>query len=121
MAYVSQELKATLAPEIKKVLAKYKMKGTISVRNNSTLVVTLSSGPLKLLPDGRKSDVINHYHYTNTYKNQPVEANFVGELISAMKGKDFFDHTDSQTDYFHCSHYMSIRAGKWDKPYVCLE
>ena len=46
MAYVSQEMKKELAPGIKAVLKKYGMKGSISINNHSSLVVTLQEGPL---------------------------------------------------------------------------
>ena len=46
MAYVSQEDKARLAPGINRVLKKYNMKGSISVRHHSTLVVTVRSGAI---------------------------------------------------------------------------
>ena len=46
MAYVSQEDKARLAPGINRVLKKYNMKGSISVRHHSTLVVTIRSGAI---------------------------------------------------------------------------
>ena len=46
MAYVSQQDKKELAPAIKKVLSKYGMKGSISIRNHSTLQVTLQSGAI---------------------------------------------------------------------------
>jgi hypothetical protein len=38
-------------------------------------------------------------------------------LLDAMKGPDFFDHSDPQTDYFHRSHYVDINVGRWDQPY----
>ena len=44
MAYVSKQDKARLAPGIKAVLKKYDMKGSISVRHHSTLVVKVKSG-----------------------------------------------------------------------------
>ena len=46
MAYVSQADKAKLAPQIKKVLNKYGMKGSISIRHHMSLVVTLQSGAI---------------------------------------------------------------------------
>jgi hypothetical protein len=49
MAYVSKEKKAELAPAIKAVLKKYGMKGTISVKHHSSLVVTLRSGEIDFL------------------------------------------------------------------------
>ena len=38
MAYVSKQDKADLAPTIKAVLKKYKMKGTISIRHYLSLI-----------------------------------------------------------------------------------
>ena len=42
---------------------------------------------------------------------------FLNEVKQAMRGADFFDDSDSQTDYFHCSHYIEINIGRWNKPY----
>ena len=46
MAYVSQEMKSELAPVIKTILKKYGMKGSLAVRNHSTLVLNLKSGKI---------------------------------------------------------------------------
>ena len=46
MAYVSQEMKKSLAPAIKAVLKEFGMKGSISVGNHSTLVVNLKEGAI---------------------------------------------------------------------------
>jgi hypothetical protein len=113
MAYVSQEMKAKLAPTIKGILKRYGMKGSIAVRHHSTLVVNLKQGPIDF---GGDSIQVNtywvHEHYEGTAKK------FLMELVAAMKGPDFFDESDPQTDYFHVSHYIDINVGKWDKPYI---
>ena len=44
MAYIDQERKSEIAPLVKGVLAKYGIKGTLSIRNHSTLVLTIKSG-----------------------------------------------------------------------------
>ena len=115
MAYVSQEDKAKLAPGIKAVLDKYKMKGTISVGHHSTLVVRIRSGAIDF--GGDNIDVNEywiHEHYTG------VARRFLTELLAAMKGPDYFCNDDSQTDYFHRSHYTDIRIGSWNRPYVFM-
>ena len=43
---------------------------------------------------------------------------FLAEVIAAMKGPKFFDHSDAMTDHFHVSHYIDINLGRWNKPYV---
>lgn len=134
MAYVSQEMKRELAPAIKAILSKYGVKGSLAVSNHSTLVLNIKSGKIDFIKNhndvvdqrnagdlrqGYKADgyiQINPYwtdeHFTGKAKN------FLAEVIAAMKGPKFFDHSDSMTDYFHVSHYIDINVGKWNKPYI---
>ena len=136
MAYVSQEDKKELAVGIKKVLAKYNMKGTIGVHNHSTIVVNLRSGELDILgnywdnykeneykidPWNKRSEPpnclqVNEHYIERGYTGKVAE--FLLELKSAMRGERYFDNSDIMTDYFHVSHYTDINVGKWDKPYV---
>jgi len=117
MAYVSQKDKAKLAPEIKKVLSKYGMKGSISVRHHSTLVVTLQSGSIDFgeYTHGDGYIQVNTYHIESHYRGKAKS--FLTELLAAMKGPDYFNNDDAMTDYFHRSHYTDINVGKWNKPY----
>jgi hypothetical protein len=113
MAYVSKEDKAKLTPAIKAVLDKYDMKGTISVRNHMSLVVTVKSGPIDF---GGDNIDVNVYWIDEHYSG--VARDFLNELHHAMMGPDWFCNDDAQTDYFHRSHYCDINIGRWDKPYV---
>ena len=116
MAYVSQKDKAKLAPEIKKVLSKYGMKGSISIRHHSTLVVTLQSGSIEFdHSHGDGYTQVNVYHIDSHYEGKAKA--FLTELLAAMKGPDYFNNDDAMTDYFHRSHYTDINIGKWNKPY----
>ena len=49
MAYMSQEKKAKLAPTIKSILKKYNIKGSLAVRNHSTLALNIKSGPIDFI------------------------------------------------------------------------
>ena len=117
MAYVSQDDKAKLAPEIKKVISKYGMKGSISIRHHSTLVVTLQSGAIDFgeYTHGDGYIQVNVYHIERHYKGKAQK--FLTELLAAMKGPGWFDKSDSMTDYFHVKHYCDINVGKYNKPY----
>ena len=116
MAYVSQENKAELAPAIKKVLNKYGMKGSISIRHHSTLVVTLQSGAIQFEHShGDGYTQVNVYHIDSHYEGHAKS--FLLELLAAMKGPNYFNNDDAMTDYFHRSHYTDINIGKWNKPY----
>ena len=116
MAYVSQDDKAKLAPAIKKVLNKYGMKGSISIRHHSTLVVTLQSGAIQFEHShGDGYTQVNVYHIESHYEGHAKA--FLLELLAAMKGPSYFNNDDAMTDYFHRSHYTDINIGKWNKPY----
>lgn len=123
MAYVSQDMKKSLAPTIKAVLKKYGMKGTIAVDNHSTLVVNISEGPIdfghRVLTDDGLVDrgyvQVNHYWIDKNYVGDARD--FLNELADAMRGPDFYDHSDSMTDYFCLSHYIAINVGRFSKPY----
>ena len=121
MAYVSQEDKARLAPGIKRVLKKYKMKGSISVRHHSTLVVTVQSGEIDFTGNFTHGDryiQVNEYWIDDHYADNPVAKDFLNELLAEMKGDRYFNNDDAMTDYFHRSHYTDINIGKWNKPYI---
>ena len=127
MAYVSQDLKKKLSPEIKSVLAKYGMKGSIAVRHHSTLVINIKSGNLDLIGDFNKDNQKNHasgyldvnvYHLDFYGRNNKKINDFYNELLTAAKGDEWFDKSDIMTDYFHTAYYIDINVGKWDKPYI---
>lgn len=137
MAYVSQEMKSKLAPAVKALLKQYGLKGSISVHNHSTLVLTVSSGKIDFIKNfnetcsklprpehlpfqpADKNISVNtywaHEHFTGKAKD------FIVAAIDALKGPDFFDHSDISTDYFHRSHYVDINIGRWNKPYTVTQ
>jgi hypothetical protein len=144
MAHVSPEDKKKLTPAIKAVLKKYGIKGSISVRNHSNLVVKLTQGKLDIMGAYKQSALdgdnydrycptevqrlnwrleatyvdVNTYFLDEAYAANETVVKFLQELKAAMKGVDFYDDSDSQSDYFNCSHYIDIKVGQWNKPYV---
>ena len=133
MAYVSQQMKKELAPGIKAVLDKYGMKGSISVNNYSSLVVTLQQGPLDfrgvdyrgndiyyLATDANMYSQVNTYHVDKFYSG--VTADFLNELVAAMKGAtsrgEWYNNTDIMTHYFDIAYYVNVNVGKFDKGYI---
>tara|TARA_Y100001963_G_scaffold128274_1_gene182402 strand:+ start:848 stop:1222 length:375 start_codon:yes stop_codon:yes gene_type:complete len=120
MAYVSQELKKELAVGIKKVLKKYKVKGSIAVRHHSTLVVNLKSGAVDFqkdyLSDQKVHYSINPYHYQSHFEGKAKA--FLTELEAAIKSDKWFDKSDIMTDYFHTAYYWDVNIGKFNKDYV---
>jgi hypothetical protein len=121
MAYVSQELKAKLAPKIKAILKKYGVKGSLAVRGHSTLVLNIKSGKIDFIKDfGDREDAkkfgiqVNPYWYQDHFAGKSKK--FLSEVIPAMKVGNW-DNSDIQTDYFDVGWYVDVNIGKWDKPY----
>jgi hypothetical protein len=137
MAYVSKEMKSKIAPVIKALLKEYGLKGTLAVKHHSTLVLNITSGPIDFigvgnrisretaLRQGRDYSAARDYSQVNVYWIQDhydgVAREFLLKAYAALKGPDFFDHSDAQTDYFFRSHYQDINIGRWNKPYVLVE
>ena len=121
MAYVSQADKKSLAPAIKAVLNKYGMKGSIRVRNHSTLVVTVKSGAIDFSEYMRGDAYIDVNPYWIDQHYSGIARNFLNELLDAMKGPNYFNDDDAMTDYFSRSHYTDISIGTaWNKPYTYM-
>jgi hypothetical protein len=138
MAYMSQEHKAKLAPTIRAICKRYGIRATLAVRNHSTLMLTIKQGEIDFIGNsnqvcgndhyqvarGFKPNIsgyesVNPYHYRSHFSGRALE--FLQEVIPAMYGPDYFDHSDSQSDYFHCSHYIDVSIGRWNSPYALVK
>lgn len=128
MAYYSQERKAKIAPQIKAILKKYSVKGSLSVDNHSTVVLTIRSGKLDFIenfnttglnrPGGsvaRNYIGVNPYHYTSHFSGECLD--FLTEVMSVLNEGNH-DNSDIQSDYFDVGWYVDINIGKWNKPYI---
>jgi hypothetical protein len=141
MAYVSQEMKKDLAPQIKAVLNKYGLKGSIGVRHHSSLVVNIKSGILDLIGASNKHRIEdakrrgsepyindNYIQVNENYMSEWMEevgeskiAKFYDELVAAMKGVGsqsvaWYNNSDIMIDYFDRAYYIDINVGQWNKP-----
>lgn len=120
MAYVSQDLKKSLAPVIKRICAKHGVKATLAVRHHSTLVLNVKSGKIDFFSDfgleGVNRDIqVNPYHYRSHFTGKSLK--FLQEVIPAMN-RGNHDNSDLMTDYFDVGWYIDVNIGKWDKPYT---
>jgi len=130
MAYMSQERKRALAPAIKKILTKYGLKGSLSVDNHSSLVLTVKQGVIDFYEDLIWTDQdamyrnrqpkdkfevsVNQYYIKDHWKGKGKE--FLSEVYTAMSVGNH-DNSDTMTDYFDVGWYIDIKIGKWDAPY----
>jgi len=137
MAYMSQEKKAKIAPKIKAILAKYKVKGSLAVRNHMTLCLNLKSGSIDFIANSNKVcgnshyqvargfkpstsgyDQVNPYHFKDHYDGKALA--FMREVFAAMNEGNH-DHSDIQSDYFNVGWYVDVNIGKWDKNYITVD
>ena len=134
MAYMSTEKKAKIAPKIKAILAKYKVKGSLAVRNHMTLCLNLKSGSIDFIANSNKVcsnnhyqvasgfkpstsgyDQVNPYHFKDHYDGKALA--FMQEVFHAMNDGNH-DRSDIQSDYFDVGWYVDVNIGKWDKQYT---
>lgn len=132
MAYI----KTTEVAEIRKALkAKYDKKFKFSVtRRDRGLAVTVAimkgDTDFSALWAGKAEDDygfgyqdINQYHATEEKYGE--HAQLFQDIIAIIKsapanaedGREWFDKSDSMTDYFHTAFYFDVQVGKWDRPY----
>ena len=123
MAYMNQEMKATITKNLKPVLKKFGVKGSLSVRNHSTIVLTLKSGKIDFFADygdsedARKFGIdVNPYWFHEHFTGKSKQ--FLTEAFNALKSANWYDNSDIQTDYFNTAYYFRINVGKWNKPYI---
>ena len=135
MAYMNQERKAKITKMLKPILAKYKVKGSLSVRNHSTIVLTLKSGAIDFIGNSNRVcgndfyqvqrgfkptttgyDQVNPYWFQDHYDGDAKA--FLTEAFKALKSADWYDESDAMIDYFNIAYYVDINIGKWNTPYV---
>jgi hypothetical protein len=135
MAYMNQERKAKITKMLKPILAKYKVKGSLSVRNHSTIVLTLKSGAIDFIgnsnrvcgndfyqvqrgfkPTTNGYDQVNPYWFQDHYDGDAKA--FLTEAFKALKSADWYDESNAMIDYFNIAYYVDINIGKWDRPYI---
>ena len=135
MAYMNQERKAKITKMLKPILAKYKVKGSLSVRNHSTIVLTLKSGAIDFIGNSNRVcgndfyqvqrgfkpttsgyDQVNPYWFQDHYDGDAKA--FLTEAFKALKSADWYDESNAMIDYFNIAYYVDINIGKWNSPYV---
>jgi hypothetical protein len=132
MAFMSQERKAEIAPNVKKILSKHGLNGSLSVRDHSTLVLKIKSGSIDFIKNyhdtmlERQHGVIepwqlakeyidvNVYHYGKEFTGPAREA--LHELVEAMN-KGNHDNSNPMVDYFDVGWYVTIQIGSYVKAY----
>lgn len=122
MAHMSQQNKKEKEPRIKAICKKYGVKGTVSVDNHSTLVLTLQSGSIDFLGEyaamrGKRKDHIQITRHGLEERYTGATLSFLQEVFAVMNEGNHV-RSDPQSAYFEVGWYTEINIGKWNKPYV---
>ena len=136
---MNQEKKAKIATVLKPILKKYGIKGSLSVRNHSSIVLNIKSGSINFIENFIQTDLntlhagkmsqdrVDYIRKTNYLDVNPywfqehfsgVAKEFLSEAMVALKSADWYDESDAQTDYFNTAYYVDINIGKWNTPYI---
>lgn len=122
MAYIKTEEVAAIRGQLKE---KFKgLKFSVRKQHHSSVIVTIKAGNVDfsdILDDSGYTQV-NQYWLDRTGKHQHL----FEEIIKVIKtapgtvegGREWFDESDSMTDYFHTAFYFSVNVGDYYKPYV---
>lgn len=128
---MNQEKKAKIAAAIKPLLKKYNLKGSLSVRNHMSIVLTIKSGSIDFIGNFNEYNAssdrfnpatnsidVNPYWYKDHFDGVAKAA--LSEIVPAMYSADYYDNSDSQSDYFDTAYYIDVNVGNWNKPYELI-
>jgi len=131
MAYMSQEKKAEIAANLKKIMPR-DWKWSLSVRHHSTLVLTIQEAPVDLIGEYAANAKANEYkpddYWTREHTHLQVNTQYINghfqgkrlELFEKIKTAMMdgnHDRSDIMTDYFDVGWYIDINFGRWNKPF----
>ena len=134
MAYMNQERKAKFSGKIAAILKEYSLKGTLSVRNNMTIVLKIKSGKIDFIKNyneqikNKTSEMylqsqatdnikVNSYWYDTTFSGTALEC--IQKIMNVLNEGNH-DNSDIQTDYFDVGWYVDVYIGSYNKPYVLI-
>ena len=122
MAYIKTEEVAAIRGQLKE---KFKgLKFSVRKQHHSSVSVTIKAGNVDFsdILDDNGYAQINQYWLNRTGKHEHLFEEIYKVIKTAPAsvegGREWFDDSDSMTDYFHTAFYMSVNVGSCDNPYV---
>jgi len=126
MAYITSEQVKDMRNQIKKAFpAKDGWKWSVTKEHHSSVTAALMQFPsnydFAIKREGNDTSdelytQLNHYYLDTCGLGKKEIA--VLKKVNDILHTGHWDESDSMTDYFHCSHYVSLHIGKWDRPAV---
>ena len=136
MAYVTTEIIQQARAGMKALNKEYGVKSSLSGKGASSLCLTIAEGSIDFIESycnviAKIDSLMNPEESIEYAKDKKylqlnqyyLEMSYDGIALEYLeKAKDVlmlnhWDKSDTQTDYFHCSFYIDMRIGQWNKPY----
>ena len=126
MAYITTEDVKAIREELKAAFPA--MRFSVRRDHYSAVIVSIMKGPKELetlFADDEYSvksryQQLNHFH-PHMYGEHEDLITKISEITHNAPGRaggsEYFDKSDSMTDYFHTAFYVNIHIGKWNKPF----
>ena len=141
MAYITQEMKKERAAAIKELIttkyADLKVKYTMGITHHSTLRFTIAASTIdfgKILIEDEKERLeriggsedymlysskainwtLNEYFLENVFSGRILL--FLQDVKSCLMAGNH-NNSDLMTDYFDVGWYITMKIGRWDRPY----
>lgn len=131
MAYITTEEVREIRNELKEKFGKRGFKFSVRNSNKMEVIVSIKSGKTDfsdLWADKKEGDYgfgyaqINHYHLHNYGEHaelfREIEKVIKTAPAKAKGGREWYDESDIQSDYFNTAFYFTINVGSWDNPYI---
>lgn len=117
MAYMPQSKKAEIAAKLKWVVPAG-WKYSLSVRNCSTLVMTIAAAPLDLLAKMNRDAAAENLEPMDyvSMSAKWLDRNFDGDLLAVMER--ISDVLNGGNYYFDAGWYVEIKIGAYFRPFV---
>lgn len=140
MAYVTEQIITKARTALKALNKQYGVKATLSGKGSSSLQLTIAEGSIDFIGNYCETVLakcqlrdaegviewaqkemyiqVNQYYLDSSFSGLPLE---YLEKAKEIMYADHWDKSDVMTDYFHCSYYISINIGRWNKGYKLVK
>lgn len=134
MAYMNQERKAKIKAALDVALKGTGVKYTLRC-DNLSITCRIKSAPIDLISNINETcgkdfyqvsrgfrpitngySQVNPYYYKEHFSGAALD--IMTRIVKSMYAADYYDNSDTQSDYFDTAYYVHINIGEWDKPFI---
>lgn len=111
MAYITKETTKEIRNALKAAFPNLKF--SVTMEHHSSLHVAIMKGNVDF---GGNDISVNQYCLDRQFEGEALKVwQKVDEIVKTVG--NWFDKSDSMTDYFHTAFYIDYNVGKWNKNY----